>query len=132
MKSPTQKQIAAILALAAPARYEHFIKVVADADEVWGLRGAGGWTFLGDSENRQSFPVWPRSEYAALCAADAHQESPSPILMQEFLERWLPGLEKDGRLVAVFPTPTGQGIVVPPRRLRDDLAAYVKDWYGEG
>jgi hypothetical protein len=42
-------------------------------------------------------------------------------------ERWLPGVESDGRSVAVFATPAGQGVVSPQQLARDldeELAKY--------
>ncbi|MGV3719696.1 MAG: DUF2750 domain-containing protein [Actinomycetota bacterium] len=43
--------------------------------------------------------------------------------MDKWMERWLPGMERDGRWVAVFPTPANQGVVVEPSRLAEDLKA---------
>lgn len=63
------KQIQAVLALPAPKRYSHFIKRVADQRRVFGLFSSG-WALAGDSEEREVFPLWPASEYAALCAVD--------------------------------------------------------------
>ncbi|MGR9116092.1 MAG: hypothetical protein ACU85E_10020 [Gammaproteobacteria bacterium] len=37
-----QKKIDAILALSGAKRYEHFIKVITDWEEVWGLYHDGG------------------------------------------------------------------------------------------
>ncbi len=37
------------------------------------------------------------------------------------MERWLPGLAGDERLVCVLPGVDGRGPVVPPMTLRDDI-----------
>jgi hypothetical protein len=37
------------------------------------------------------------------------------------MEKWLPGMEKDGIAVAVFPSSEGKGVLVAPARLKKDL-----------
>jgi hypothetical protein len=41
--------------------------------------------------------------------------------MDVWLSRWIPGLEKDCRLVGVFPTPKDKAVVVTTKRFEDDL-----------
>ena len=46
-------------------------------------------------------PVWPHPAYAVACAQGAWQgHVPAAIPLDEWLEDWLPGVERDGRLVA--------------------------------
>jgi hypothetical protein len=35
--------------------------------------------------------------------------------------KWIPGMVKDHRMVAVFPLPSNQGIIVNPERMKADL-----------
>jgi hypothetical protein len=46
--------------------------------------------------------------------------------LQEWLKKWLPGMSRDKRLLAVFPTPRDQAVVVTAERLAEDLQAYRK------
>jgi hypothetical protein len=62
----SEKKRAAVLALPAPQRYSHFIKVVADQNCIWALY-QGGWALMGTGDDIEVFPVWPAQEYAALC-----------------------------------------------------------------
>jgi hypothetical protein len=48
---------------------------------------------------------------------------PTPIVVHEWIEKWLPGLAQDRMKVAVFPTPEGKSVVVDPLRLRSDIEA---------
>jgi hypothetical protein len=65
---PTVKEIEAVLVLDGPKRYAHWIKKVADQQQVWSLWERGGWALASDDGGRQVVPVWPHSEYAARCA----------------------------------------------------------------
>ena len=117
-----ERQMAAVFALPGPDRYEHFVKRVADWEEVWGLASEGGWTMVGDSDGHPCIPFWPHAAYAEALAADEWRDSkPKAIGLSEFLTKWLPGMAKDGLHVAVFPTPHQKGAVVDPLRLKRDL-----------
>jgi len=115
------KQIESVLALPGPKRYSHFIKEVADKQEVWGLYDEG-WALAGSDEGEELFLIWPAKEYAALRAIDdwAHYQ-PSAIPLEEFMDVLVPGLEADGLLPGVFYTPSGQGVVLTFSQLLEDL-----------
>jgi len=119
--TPSEKEIAAILASSAPKRYEHFIKRAADTESIWSLEH-NGWAFLGDDKGHECIPVWPHSKYASLCAIGswAHFQ-PQSIDMDAWLSNWIPGIAKDHRFIAVFPTPEYKGVVVEPKQLESDL-----------
>ena len=119
----SDQQFTSVIALSGSERYAHLIKRVADAEEIWSLRGPDGWALAGDAE-RELVPVWPHPRYAAACAADQWSGAqPVAIPLVEWLTAWLPGLEGDGRAVAVFPAPGAKGVVVEAARLRADLEA---------
>ncbi|HNU53182.1 MAG TPA: DUF2750 domain-containing protein [Verrucomicrobiota bacterium] len=110
------------MSLEASKRYEHWIKKVADQEEVWGLWQEGGWALAGDEAGRGLVPVWPHPRYAALCADGVWAGyRPKAIALDAWLDRWIRGMERDHRLVAVFPTPNDKGVPIEPRRLERDL-----------
>jgi hypothetical protein len=117
-----RREFEALLGADAGTRYEYFVKRCADFQEIWGLAfNDGGWAFSGGGETL-AFPVWPFSEYAEEMACDEWKGcAPKAIPLDAFLERWLPGLERDNRSVLVFPTPRELKPVVPPNVLLDDL-----------
>lgn len=118
----TRQQFQAVSALPSLQRYRHFIGRVSDWQLVWGLRNEGGWVTASDSNGNSVAPFWPHPDYAIACAVGEWAgNSPASIDVHHFLSRWLPGMEKDGMLAAVFPTPTMQGIVVSPRQLQRDI-----------
>lgn len=110
-----------ILSMDGQSRYNYFVEKVADFKVVWSLKSTG-WVLVADAEGRIAAPFWPESEFAQLCAkgefADAKADS---VDLEAFVDRWLTGLEKDQRLVAVFPTPNDRGVVVAPNQLLVDL-----------
>jgi hypothetical protein len=67
-----EKKLAAVLALPGPDRYSHFVKVVADQNQVWGLYD-DGWALMRADDGTEVFPVWPAKEYAVLYYIDDWQ-----------------------------------------------------------
>ena len=114
-----------VTSLDAAGRYSHFVRQISDFEEVWGLRTPSGWVLMGDDDGRQVIPVWPHRRYAQAFISDAWADAEAvPIDLREWLQRWLPGMTRDGHRVAVFPivNETGQrGTVVAPEKLQRDL-----------
>ena len=49
-------------------------------------------------------PVWPHQEFASAWEKDDFPDcKPKQIALEEWLMSWLPGMEKNGTLVLVFP-----------------------------
>lgn len=116
------KEFAAVIALEPPKRYGYFVKRVADWGSVWGLWSEGGWALAADDEGTQALPVWPHPRYAAACACEHWSGSePREISLADWMDKWLPGMLRDGTAVAVFPTPNNKGPLVSPERVAEDL-----------
>ena len=122
MKKLSDKEYAAVIALPAPERYGHFVRQVADWKEIWSLKAASGWVAMSSSDGHECLPVWPHSRYAhAFAEGEWEGAEPTAIPLDHWIEKWTPGMTRDGRMVAVFPTTAERGIVVTPERLYDDL-----------
>ena len=122
------KQIAAVMALPGPRRFEHFIKVVADRQQVWGLYD-DGWALAGTDDGAAVFPFWPAEEYALACAANEWAAyTPRMIEVEDFMRGLLPGLEADGVLPGIFFTPASQGVTVPVDELLRALEAELEKY----
>jgi hypothetical protein len=118
----TDAEFASVVELSAPDRYEYSVKRAADRQQLWTLGGADGLALAADDEGHELVPVWPHPRLAEACAqGDWEGMSPRSVELDAWLDRWLPGIERDGRMLAVFPTPTGAGVVVTSDKFRSDL-----------
>ena len=125
---PSAQQIAAVLALEGPERYEHFIKQVADHQQVWGLY-SDGWAMAATDDTGDAYlPFWPAAEYATACAVgDWAGYEPRSLTIEEFYEL-LDNLEDDDVLPGVFYTPDDKGVVPSHDQLREDLLAELENY----
>jgi hypothetical protein len=120
--SMSEEEFRAVQRLPARQRYSYALKRIADWEEIWSLGSTSGWVVAGDAEGVEHVPVWPHERFASACATDAWSAAtPRLLAMWQWLEKWVPGLERDQRRIVVFPTPDDSGIVVTPERFREDL-----------
>jgi hypothetical protein len=126
----SEKEYGSVRSLEAGRRYEYFISRIVDTEHVWGLSSReGDWAFATDDDGTEVMAVWPHERYAASCADGPWAEDePRPISLDDWLARWLPGLERDGHEIAVFPTGEDTGVRVTAQRLRDDLNEGLKQY----
>lgn len=125
---PSEKEIVSVSDLEASARYSHCLKKVADTGEIWSLWHPDGWALAGDPQDRECIPVWPHEAYATKCASGAWADySPKLIPLDVWLQRWIPGMKRDNRLVAVFPTASDKGVVVDPDRIEHDIRGFLSE-----
>lgn len=105
-----EKQIKAVLALPGAQRFEHFIKVVTNWQEMWGLYN-NGWALAATDGGTEVFPVWPAKEYAQLCACDSWVDfKPKSIPLVDAMNDLIPSLRNRGVLIGVFYTPSNKGV----------------------
>jgi hypothetical protein len=118
-----EKQIEGILALSGAERVEHFVKVVVDREEAWGLYDEG-WASSGTDDGEAAFPLWPARDYAQLCAAQEWSTySPRLIPLDDLMDALFPMLRQQSVAVAVFQTPRGRGVTMTPDDLQEMLAS---------
>jgi Protein of unknown function (DUF2750) len=123
-----QKKLENVRSLAAPERYAYFVRKVADFEEVWGLF-AGGWATATDADGRKVLPFWPEEPFAKSCADGPWSGyMPRAIALHDFMDKWLPGMQKDEIMIGVFPTPAEKGVVVSPHVLADDLIEEMRQY----
>lgn len=122
------KQIEAVLALPGSQRFDHFVKVVADWQQAWGLY-RDGWALAAADDGVPVFPLWPAKEYAQICAASEWAgHEPTAIPLDTLMDELLPTLKDDGVHVGVFFAPSGKGVTVPPEDLAAALGAELQNY----
>lgn len=114
-------EYASILKLSAQRRYQYFVKRVADWKEIWSLKDTDGWTLVGDEEGQEAVPVWPHARFAEGYANENGGGKAKSIDLDAWRERWLPGLARDHRLIAVFPTPDSKGPLCDASIVQNDI-----------
>lgn len=119
----TDTEIESVSALGPAERYEHFLKRVLEAKEIWSLKGDDGFVAMVDDEGSTGLPLWPHPKFAEQHATgDLSKTQPAQIGLADFIKKWAGGMEKDGLELVVFPTLGMQGIVVEPGQLLADLS----------
>lgn len=118
-----------VIKLAPEKRYEYFVKKVCDWEEIWSLKDEKGWCQMGSPDGHECVPIWPAQRYAqALCINEWKDCSAVSISLEKWIQSWIPGMEKDRRCVAVFPTPEMQGIIRKPDELLADLKKELENY----
>jgi hypothetical protein len=125
------KECANVIALSSERRLQYFVSKVSDWEELWSIKDTEGWSLTATDDGTETVPVWPAREYAALmCIGNWAHGEPAVISLDDWLDKWLPGMGTDGRLVAIFPVPDSSCLVVSPQELRDWLTEYIEESYG--
>ena len=128
MKYLREKEISAVTALSGAERYAYFLKQVADWEEVWGLSEDGQWVLMGGENDKRLVPVWPHEAFASVAATGLWAGAqPKSIALDKWLEKWTPGILRDGYSIVVFPV-RDAGAVVTPEQLHTDLEAEMKKY----
>ena len=105
------KQIQSVLSLSGPDRYRHFIKVVVDREEAWGLYD-DGWALAETDDGQRVFPIWPAPEYATLCADKKWSGyEPASIPLTDLIDELVPKLKETGVRLSVLYSPDDKGVV---------------------
>lgn len=117
----SSKQIEAVISLSGDKRYEYFIKIVSDWEEVWGLY-YDGWALSETDTGEVVFPLWPAKEYAELCANREWSEYGAVSFpLESLIDELLPSLQIDSIQPCIFSTDKNEGVVVSTTQLLQDL-----------
>ncbi|HET6583305.1 MAG TPA: DUF2750 domain-containing protein [Nannocystaceae bacterium] len=103
------------------ARCEHFVRTAIETGSVWGLYDKT-WARSMAAAGREALPLWPLRELAARCIAGPWRTfAARAIDVSAFVEQWLTGMQEDGIVAVVTPTPGDPGVVVEPDVLAQAL-----------
>lgn len=110
--------------LSPDGRYEYFVEKVVAGGEVWSLQSDDGWVVMSSDEGEECLPVWPHRDFAAEWASGEWADCrPAAIGLDEWVDRWTPGMEQDGTLLAIFPDEYSEGTIVSPGELLESIEA---------
>ncbi|MBT2636929.1 DUF2750 domain-containing protein [Bacillus sp. ISL-39] len=118
-----QHEFETVIKQTAAIRYEYFIKKAADYEEVWGLYNKG-WATAQDDMRNILIPFFPNEKFAETFAKNEWEGfRAKKIELDNFLEKWLPGMKSDGVKPSIFPTDTDSAVM--------DVDTLVKDLEAE-
>jgi hypothetical protein len=81
---------------------------------------------LGDDERHELIPVWPHKRFAEVFTTGCwNYYEPRAVNLDAWMERYLPNMNRDDKLLAVFPVHEDEdtGVRVSPERFSNDLSA---------
>ena len=116
------KQIESIKKLIINKRYEHLIKKIADTEELWTIKMDGWFLLFGDDGGNEYIPIWPHPEYIKDFQTEEWRKSfPEKINLEDWLEKWIPGMIKDKKRIAVFPVIDQKYNIISPEEFEKDI-----------
>ncbi|MBY5921119.1 DUF2750 domain-containing protein [Ferrimonas balearica] len=118
----TQEQINAFYSLDSQGRYDHLVEAAKANQALYTLADDQGCVLINTGKEQclllWHHPIlvenWIKDDYA-----NCHAMT---INLADFVEKWAPGMTKDGFEVGVAPSLAGEAIVVSAEELAADLA----------
>jgi len=110
---------------AAEENYRRFIAQVRESGEVWGLRSGPDWAYCESHEYEETDVLVFWSDRAAAqqhAQGEWKQHRPVAIPLEEFVDEWLLGMDKDRALVGPNWGLELDGLEVEPLDLADQLS----------
>jgi uncharacterized protein DUF2750 len=119
----SQDQLESILDLSCEERYDYFLSQVGEDKEIWILVNGDNQflKILAEDDGFEYLPVWPQSAFAVEYSKNSRELLPKSISLPEFLEKWVPGLKKDGLEIGVFPGLDKNLWVMEPSELKNEI-----------
>lgn len=130
MYLPSDIEVRSVLSKNSQDRYIYSVKRIADTQMLWSLRASdGGWALAASDAGNEIVPIWPHEKFAALCTVKEWiGYKPESIQLNVWIDRWTPGIIKDGRLVSICPTIESRGSVISAEEflshLEEELVQY--------
>ncbi|WP_088329472.1 DUF2750 domain-containing protein [Lacimicrobium sp. SS2-24] len=120
--NPVSQDKYSLLAQNPEQRAEYLFTTIKQQGDIWTLVDDDGAMIL-TSDDEDCIPVWPDEVFAQdWINGDWSQCRAYRISLEDWLQRWLPGLEEDDIQIALFPVPAEEGLILPPWEMKDKLS----------
>ncbi|WP_427979740.1 DUF2750 domain-containing protein [Agarivorans sp.] len=107
--------------LTTKQRYQHFIEQARSQQQVWTLSDEQGCLII-ETGNEKVLLLWSDAALAEHWASKDHASFKAlAINIDELKDKWLPGMAEDGFDLAIAPSFAGEGTIVAPLDLREEL-----------
>jgi hypothetical protein len=112
------------------AQSHAFYREVAQTRRVWTVRDEGGYPAPVNSRGVRAQPIWSsraRAERIIKSVRSYRGFTPQELSWEEFRDKWLPELERDGFEVGVnWSGPDASGYDEPPARVREAVEWHIE------
>jgi hypothetical protein len=109
----------------AASQWSAFAREVAKSLRVWTVRDKDGFPAMSTSDGKPAQPFWSslsRVERIVHTVVAYSSFQPHELSWNEFRDRWLPGLERDGLVVGVnWSGPRATGYDIEPSAVRERI-----------
>ena len=113
-----------VLHLSPKERYEYTVQQIVERREVYLLKGDDDYAATIDSDGHRGLCIWPCPEFARLMQRDDWESCELfSVVRWEFIDQWLPGMQKVGYKVIVFRTPSSNALSVDPGKFGEHILA---------
>ncbi len=121
MSEYTEQQLTEWAAEADEQRYTLFLGLVSKHKSIWTLADEQGCLMIAEQDDH-FLPVWPLECYAQAAAVEEWQQmKPYEVTLDDWFNKWVPGMTDDGFEVAVFPNSEGESTVLSPEELAVEI-----------
>lgn len=121
MSEYTQEQLAEWAQQDEEQRYQLFLGLATKHKSIWTLADDQGCLMIAEQDDHY-LPMWPLEAFAKEAAVDEWASmEPLAITLEDYLEKWAPGMAGDGFEVAVFPDMDGNSTIIDPEELAVEL-----------
>jgi hypothetical protein len=112
-------------------RYKYFVKRAVAEEEVFGLFDDEGWLML-EQDDKDVMLLFPDLEFAEYFRKEGGFDDfrVENLDLIELME-WLDDFKNEDLMVAVFPTPDFQSVVIQPETLKTDIQELLDREEGE-
>ncbi|WP_432460039.1 DUF2750 domain-containing protein [Agarivorans sp. QJM3NY_25] len=109
--------------LTSKQRYQSFVEQARQAQQLWTLSDEQGCLIIETGEEKVLL-LWSEPAFAEHWASKDHSSFQSlAISLDDFIEKWAPGMSQDGFDIAVAPSFAGEGTIVAPLDLAEELSS---------
>jgi hypothetical protein len=107
--------------LPSSERYDHVLKLIKKEQSIWTLADAEGCLII-DLGSDKVLPIWPAESLATSWGEKDYEGFAGlEINATDWVEKWLPGMQKDNFAVGVAPNLAGECIVSSAEEHAADL-----------
>ncbi|MBB6520632.1 DUF2750 domain-containing protein [Pseudoteredinibacter isoporae] len=104
--------------------FDRFIVEALETGCVWGLEGPEGWALCPSEQYTETdvMPFWSQPEFAKQhCVEDWAVYQPVAVSVEEFMDKWLPGMHDDVYLVGINWDNEMEGMEIEPLDLLEEF-----------